>query len=239
MHISMWSPPRTISTALMRSWDIRPDTFVCDEPLYAYYLKATGESHPVADEIVAQHDNQWQSVVAWLTGPVPEGYDIFYQKQMAHHLLPEIDRGWLDRVTNCFLIRDPREMLPSYVKKNGLPRLEDTGYPQMLEIFQQIRSRGASTPPVIDSRELLEDPPRILDLLCSALQISYTDKMLSWPPGPRATDGVWANHWYKEVLTTTSFGPYRPKFDPVPDELGDVFERCDIIYQELFEYRLR
>ncbi|MEO2047766.1 MAG: hypothetical protein ABGX16_14475 [Pirellulales bacterium] len=121
MHIAMWSPPRTISTALMRSWGNRPDTFVCDEPLYAYYLKATGESHSVADEITAQHDNHWQSVVAWLTGPVPEGREIFYQKQMAHHLLPEIDRSWLDRVTNCFLIREPREMLPSYVKKKRLP----------------------------------------------------------------------------------------------------------------------
>jgi hypothetical protein len=238
MYVAMWSPPRTISTALMRSWDNRPDTVVCDEPLYAYFLKATGVSHPVAEEIITQHDNQWQSVVSWLTGPVPEGREIFYQKHMAHHLLPQIDRGWLDCVTNCFLIRKPREMLTSYVKKNGLPRLEDTGYPQMLEIFQQVRSRGESTPPVIDSRDLLEDPPLILSRLCSSLDIPFTEKMLSWPPGPRATDGVWADHWYKEVLNTTSFGPYRPKPDQVPDELSEVFARCEEIYQELFEYRL-
>jgi len=238
MHIAMWSPPRTISTALMRSWDNRPDTFVCDEPLYAYYLKTTGKSHPVSAEIIAQHDHQWPSVVAWLTGPVPEGRAVFYQKQMAHHLLPAVDRGWLDSVTNCFLIRDPGEMLPSYVRKNGIPRLQDTGYPEMLEIFRQVRSGGVATPPVIDSRELLEDPPRILGLLCASLEVLFTDKMLSWPPGPRATDGVWAKHWYKEVLTTTSFGPYRPKSDPVPNELDDVLARCDEIYQELFEYRL-
>jgi len=222
----------------MRSWDNRPDTIVCDEPLYAYYLKATGESHPVANEIITQHDNQWQSVVSWLTGRVPEGREIFYQKHMAHHLLPQIDRSWLDRVTNCFLIREPREMLTSYVKKNGLPRLEDTGYPQMLEIFQQVHTRGGAAPPVIDSRELLEDPPWILGKLCSSLNIQFTEKMLSWPSGPRTTDGVWADHWYKEVLNTTSFGPYRPKPDPVPDELSEVFARCEEIYQELFEYRL-
>jgi hypothetical protein len=238
MYIAMWSPPRTISTALMRSWENRPDTFVCDEPLYAYYLKATGELHPMASEIIAQHDDRWQNVVAQLTGPVPEGREIFYQKQMAHHLLPEVDRDWLDGVTNCFLIRDPREMLTSYVKKNGLPRLEDTGYPQMLEIFQQVRSRGEAIPAVIDSRELLEDPPKILGLLCASLGVPFTDEMLSWPSGPRATDGIWADHWYKEVFTTTSFGSYRPKSDAVPDELGDVLTRCENIYQELFEQRL-
>lgn len=238
MPIAMWSPPRTVSTALMRSWGNRPDTFVCDEPLYACFLKASGQPHPMADEIIARHDSQWQSVVAWLTGPVPGDREIFYQKHMAHHLLPEVDRGWLDRVTNCFLIRDPREMLPSYVKKNGLPRLEDTGYPQMREIFQQVRANGTAVPPVIDARELLEDPRRTLELLCASLDIPFTEKMLSWPPGPRTTDGVWADHWYSEVLTTTSFGPYRPKSEPVPDELADVLAQCQTLYDELFEFRL-
>lgn len=239
MHIAMWSPPRTISTAFLRSWENRPDTYVCDEPLYAYYLNATGLDHPMAKEIIAEHDHQWQSVVDWLTGPVPEGREIFYQKHMAHHLLPAVDRGWLDRVTNCFLIREPREMLTSYVRKNGLPRLEDTGYPQMLEMFRQVCSHSGATPPVVDSRELLEDPPRVLNLLCDALSIPFSDKMLSWPPGPRATDGVWAEHWYPEVVTTTSFGTYRPKPDSLPAELNDIFAKCDEIYQELFEHRLR
>ncbi|MGI9428219.1 MAG: hypothetical protein ACR2NM_06145 [Bythopirellula sp.] len=238
MYIAMWSPPRTISTALMRSWENRPDTFVCDEPFYSYFLKATGDPHPLANQIIAQHDHRWQSVVSWLTGPVPEGYQIFYQKHMAHHLLPEIDREWLDHVTNCFLIREPHEMLTSYVKKHGLPRLENTGYPQMLEIFHHVRSQSGAIPPVIDSRELLENPPKVLRLLCASLGVQFSDDMLAWPSGPRVTDGVWGDHWYKEVLVTTSFGPYRPKPDAVPDELSDVLKRCEDLYQELFDYRL-
>ena len=40
----MWSGPRNISTALMRSWESRGDTAVWDEPLYAHYLEETGVS---------------------------------------------------------------------------------------------------------------------------------------------------------------------------------------------------
>ncbi len=239
MHVAMWSSPRTISTALMRSWGNRPDTFVCDEPLYAYFLKSTGLPHPMADDIVARHDSDWRSVVEWLTGPVPEGRAIFYQKHMAHHFLPEIDRGWLDRVTNCFLIRDPREMLPSYVKKNGTPQLKDTGYPQMLDIFEHIRTRTGFVPPVIDSRDVLQSPRQTLEALCAALDVEFTENMLNWPPGPRATDGVWAEHWYGEVLSTTSFQPYRPKSDSIPAALGDVYAACDAIYRQLYEHRLQ
>lgn len=239
MHVAMWSPPRTISTALMRSWGNRPDTFVCDEPLYAYFLKSTGLPHPMADDIIVRHDSDWRSVVEWLTGPVPEGRTIFYQKHMAHHFLPEIDRGWLDRVTNCFLIRDPREMLPSYVKKNDMPRLEDTGYPQMLDIFEHVRSRSGLVPPVIDSRDVLQSPRRTLQALCAALDVGFMEEMLSWPPGPRDTDGVWAAHWYGEVLATTSFQAYRPKSDPIPAALDAIYATCDSIYRQLYEHRLQ
>src|SRR6266851_353250 len=109
-RIAMWSGPRNISTAMMRAWGNRPDSFVCDEPLYAHYLVRTRAPHPGIDEVIAHQENDWRKVVAWLTGPVPDGKAIFYQKHMTHHLLPAIDRGWLDRVTNAFLIRAPREV---------------------------------------------------------------------------------------------------------------------------------
>jgi len=237
MHIAMWSPPRTVSTALMRSWGNRADTSVCDEPLYAYYLKTTGLPHPLAEEIIAEHDHDICSVLAWLTGPVPAGRTIFYQKHMAHHLLSQVDRAWLSRVINCFLIRDPREMLPSYVKKNGLPRFEDTGFPQMHEIFQLVRSQTATIPPVIDSRELLQAPRRTLQLLCDRLEVPFTESMLQWPAGPRATDGVWAKHWYSEVVRTTTFGEYRQRHEPIPSELKGIAAECEAIYQDLFRYR--
>ena len=234
----MWSGPRNISTAMMRAWGNRPDTFVCDEPLYAHYLQQTGLPHPGADEVIRHHEADWRKVVDWLTGDVPQGKAIFYQKQMAHHLLPEIDRGWLMHVTNCFLIREPREMITSLIKITPQPTLPDTGLPQQLEIFNLVRERTGEIPPVLDAQDVLGDPRRMLQLLCERLGITFRDEMLNWPAGPRETDGIWAKHWYKEVETSTSFRPYRPKSDPLPQEFTQLYNDCRAIYETLHAQRL-
>lgn len=136
---------------MMRSWGNRPDTFVCDEPFYAHYLEAIGRDHPGANEVIAHGETDWRKVVQGLIGDVPERKHIFYQKQMTHHLLPQIDRAWLPLVTNCFLIRDPAEVIVSYVKKNNDPTLEDIGFVQQAEIFDWVRTHSGAVPPVIDA----------------------------------------------------------------------------------------
>jgi hypothetical protein len=237
-RIAMWSGPRNISTALLRSWGNRPDTFVCDEPLYAHYLLKTAIPHPGADEVIRHQETDWRKVVAWLTGEVPNGKRVFYQKHMAHHLLPEIDRGWLDQVTNAFLIREPREVVTSFVRVAGEPQLPDTGFPQQLEIFSLVRQRTGRVPPVVDARDVLEDPARLLRLLCQALDVDFSEAMLSWPAGLRPTDGVWAKYWYDAVVKTTSFQPYRPKNEAVPPHLAGLLEQTQATYRQLYEHRL-
>jgi hypothetical protein len=237
-RIAMWSGPRNISTALLRSWGNRPDTFVCDEPLYGYYLRKAGIPHPGADEVIRHQENDWRKIVAWLTGIVADGKTVFYQKHMAHHLLPEIDRAWLGQVTNAFLIREPREVVTSFVRVAGEPRLEDTGFPQQLEIFSLVRQRAGRVPPVVDARDVLKDPARLLRLLCQALDVDFTEAMLSWPAGPRPTDGVWAKYWYDAVVKTTSFQPYRSKNEPVPAHLAGLLEEAQGLYRQLYEHRL-
>lgn len=239
LRIAMWSGPRNISTALLRSWGNRSDTFVCDEPFYAHYLVQTKLAHPGADEVIRHQENDWRKVAAWLTGPIPEGKTIFYQKHMAHHLLPNMERGWLDDVTNCFLIREPREMLTSLLHILPQPTLADTGLPQQLEIFRQVQERTGRTPPILDARDVLDNPRQMLGLLCDALNVQFTEAMLSWPPGPRNTDGVWAKYWYAAVEKTTAFQPYKPKDEPVPDSLRGLLEQGAALYQQLFSQRLR
>jgi hypothetical protein len=239
VRIAMWSGPRNISTAMMRAWGNRGDTLVIDEPFYAYYLKATGKQHPGAEEVIAAGEIDWRKVVAQLTGAVPNDTSIFFQKQMTHHLLPEVDRRWLDEVTNCFLIRDPREVIASYIKKREDPALEDLGYVQQAEIFDFVRTRAESLPPVLDARDVLENPERMLRLLCDSVGVEFSESMLSWPPGLRQTDGVWAKHWYGEVATTTSFRRYRPTDQQVPERLREIYERCRECYDRLYRHRLR
>ena len=239
VRIAMWSGPRNISTVIMRAWGNRADTVVVDEPLYAYYLERTGKKHPGATEIIARGETDWRKIVEQLIGPIPNGKRIYFQKHMTHHLLPEIDRRWIVDLTNCFLIRDSREVILSYIKKNPEPTLEDLGFIQQLEIFDFVQKQTGRTPPVIDARDVLENPRKILELLCDAIGVEFDAAMLSWPPGLRDTDGVWAKYWYDEVARFTSFQPYKPREGDIPDHLREIYKQCRECYERLYEYGLR
>lgn len=235
----MWSGPRNISTAMMRSWGSRADAIVCDEPLYAHYLTHIDASrHPGFRETLAAHDADWRRVVAWLTGPVPSGVRVFYQKHMAHHLLPNIELDWVDRLTNCLLIRAPRAMLASLLEFLQEPTLADTGLPQQVALFRRLSATGPR-PPVIDGRDVLENPRRLLGLLCDAVGVEFDDAMLSWAPGPRETDGAWGPYWYAKVYETTTFGPYLPSAAELPPRFEPLAQECETLYAELAEHRLR
>jgi Sulfotransferase domain len=229
----MWSGPRTVSTALMRSFGNRPDTVVADEPLYAFYLARTGIDHPGRDEIVASMPTDWRAVLdALATAPLPAGKSVYYGKHMTHHLLPEVDRRALAPLTHAYLIRDPAELLASYAKVRSAPELDDLGIRQQAEIFD------AFPGPVLDSRDLLAAPEPMLRALCGALRIPFTTAMLSWPPGPRETDGVWGPYWYRRVWESTGFGPASPPPGPLPPHLAPLADRCRPYYERLRARRL-
>lgn len=241
IRLAMWSGPRNISTAMMRAWGNRSDTFVCDEPLYAHYLDVTRKPHPGIDEVIAAGETDWQKVAAWLTGPIPEGKSIFFQKHMTHHLLPHISRDWLGSVTSCFLIRHPRDVLRSYTKIVDKPTAEDVGFPQQAEIFDWACQHTGKTPPVIDAVDVRNRPRDILAALCDAVGVPFQDSMLSWAPGMRPTDGVWAKYWYKEVETSTCFRPVDSNpvpAEPLPKWLNKVYEECLGHYEKLYAQRL-
>ena len=209
-----------------------------DEPFYSYYLKTTGKEHPAASDVIANGETNWRKVINHLTGSVPNGRKIFFQKQMTHHLLPEVDRKWLGEVTNFFLIRDPAEVIPSYIKKNPDPTVQDLGFVQQVEIFDWLRQQSGSVPPIVDAKDVLQNPERILRLLCQAVGVEFDCAMLSWPPGVRETDGIWGKYWYDEVARSTSFKPYRPKNEPVPDRLREIQNQCRECYERLYKHRL-
>jgi hypothetical protein len=233
----MWSGPRTLSTALMRSFGNRADTVVADEPLYGYYLNATGISHPGRDEIIRSMPADWPEVIEQLvTGELPPGKTVFYQKHMTHHLLADVDRRALGGLRHAFLIREPRRLLASYAKVRDTPTLADLGLEQQVEIFRRFGG------PVIDAAELAARPRPALEALCDALAIPFDPAMLAWPAGPRATDGVWARYWYAGVWASTGFtAPAAGGTDgrpELPPELEPLAARCQPFYAELAEHRL-
>lgn len=238
-RIAMWSGPRNISTALMRAWENRPDTHVHDEPLYAHYLRQTGLPHPGAAEVIAAYPTDWREVVDQLTGPLPDGISIYYQKHMTHHMLPNIGREWMLKLTNCFLIRDPGQVIVSLAKVLGTPTIDQTGIPQQHELFTFVQTMTKETPPVIDSADVLADPQDVLSKLCAAVDVPFDEAMLSWPPGPRESDGNWAPYWYASVEQSTGFMPPLAEPAPVPPELQPLVDECMPLYDQMREHAIR
>jgi hypothetical protein len=239
LRIAMWSGPRNISTAMMRAWENRGDCAVSDEPLYAHYLHATGADHPVREEVMTAGETDWRKVVASLHGPAPEGKPIWYQKHMCHHLLPGMDLNWIDTLTNVLLIRDPAEVVASYLRARGTVSAEEIGLPQQAELYERLSAGQGGPPPVIDASDFLHDPAGHLHALCSLLGIDYTERMLNWPAGPRASDGVWASHWYHAVWNSTGFEHPRPRSENLDAGASQVVEQCRGFYEMLRVHRLR
>ena len=240
LRIAMWSGPRNISTAMMRAFGQRADCAVSDEPFYAAYLAATGLDHPMRAEVIASQPRDWRDVAVAMAGPVPGGRALWYQKHMTQHMLPEFGRDWIDGVANAFLIRAPEAVLASYAQKRGDFTLEEIGLPAQVDLFERAAQRLGKAPPVISGADVLADPRRALGALCRALGVAFDPAMLSWPPGRRDTDGVWAPAWYGAVEQSTGFGPPQREvgFEDLPDGLKRIAEAARPYYERLERHRL-
>lgn len=238
LRIAMWSGPRNISTAMMRAWENRADTAVIDEPFYAHYLLATGVDHPGRDEVLASQENDAAAVAAMLTGPIPDNLPIWYQKHMTQHMLPDMPLDWLDGVSNCFLIRHPAAVVASFTIQRPDAAAWELGFEQQARLFDHVCNRLGAAPPVIDASDVLKNPAGILGALCARLGIAFSPAMLEWPRGPRATDGVWAPHWYASVERSTGFAPYRDHEDRLSSFHRKLVDQCQPHYDRLSPYRL-
>jgi len=241
IRIAMWSGPRNISTAMMRSFENRSDTVVVDEPFYAAFLAETGADHPMRDEVLASQPTRWRDVANALSGPTPTGAAVWYQKHMTHHMLPDFGLDWANGCRNAFLIRAPEAVLASYTLKRENVTLADIGVERQRELFERESDRIGAAPPVIDSADVLADPRATLGKLCAAVGIEFSDRMLSWPAGKRDSDGVWAPAWYDKVERSTQFAPPRApaEIKNVGDNLRRIADAARPHYERLAAFRLR
>ena len=238
IRIAMWSGPRNISTAMMRSFGARPDTVVSDEPFLGAYLKASGERQPMADEIVATMDCDFGSVLKAMEGEAPGHQQVWYQKHMPHHMVGAVSIADMPSHRHAFLIRTPERVAASYAAKNDLTRPDVLGYSTMRRYFESESERMGRPAAVVDADDVLIDPARTLPALCTALDIPFTVAMLSWAKGPHPQDGIWGAHWYASVNASTTFaGP--PKTVPVLSAAHQaIADACRADYEALRRYRL-
>lgn len=235
VRVAMWSGPRNISTAMMRSWENRSDCAVWDEPLYAAYLHRTGLDHPGRDDILASQSSDLDSVVAMLLER--DDAPVQYAKHMAQHISDEMDLAWTRAAFNALLIREPRAVVASYVRAREACEPADIGLLQQQRLYAYWREHDIGAP-VIDSADFLQDPEAYLRHLCGWAGIGFESAMLAWPPGPRDSDGVWAPHWYDAVHASTDFAPYRPREVDLSAHDAAVAEACRGAYDELRSARL-
>jgi hypothetical protein len=238
VRVAVWSGPRNISTALMRAFENRPDTVVVDEPLYAAYLARTGIDHPARGTVIASQPTDLNTAIAGLTAPLPAGRRVHYAKHMAHHVSPDMDLCWTLGFRNVLLIRDPVEVVDSYVRAREACEPDDIGLPQQGWLIELWDSEKLEVP-IIDAGDFLRAPEAHLCWLCDWLGIPFTNRMLSWPPGPRPSDGVWAPHWYASVWASTGFEPWRPRETNLSAHDAAVAEACRPIYDALHRRRVQ
>ncbi|MEN9933182.1 MAG: hypothetical protein RIS17_1755 [Pseudomonadota bacterium] len=235
-RIAMWSGPRNLSTAMMRSFGARADCHVSDEPFYGAYLKHTGDDHPMAAEVIADMDCDWHSVTAALSGPCDR--PVWYQKHMVHHMVGPVEMGDMAGFRHAFLIRAPERVIASYAQKREVVTAEGLGFAKQRQWFEAEADRLGHAPPVVDSADVLADPEGTLSRLCAALGISWDDAMLRWPAGPRDTDGVWAPHWYGRVLASTGFEGREGPLPVLDGEAARVRDDCRPHYEAMAQYKL-
>ena len=231
----MWSGPRNISTAMMRSFSSRSDTYVSDEPFYANYLMRTGIDHPGREEIIESYDTDYDSVISDLQNDIPDNKSIWYQKHMAQHIDPTDNLNWTNNFLNCLLIRNPNEVIPSFLQKSSITDLDELGYSQQLKLLKYHDYKI----PTVDAKDILLNPKSMLTKICSFFKIEFEKEMLFWNQGSHPQDGIWGKYWYDRLWESTTFSTYKENTSFVDDQYKDLLEKCTIIYNELYKYRIR
>lgn len=231
IRIAMFSGPRNISTTLLRSFENRADTRVFDEPFYAAYLRRSGADHPMREEILRAHESDPVRVARMLAREGAAA--ISFEKHISFHFPPASDFSWLEGARAFHLIRNPRAMAASYVRKLNDVRPIADSYARQRELDA---ARGPF--PVIDAEDVCRDPEAMLRALCRALGVAFDNAMMSWPAGARVSDGAWAPHWYDAVRASTGFKPLRPAPQALAPALEDAASACMADYEALHKRRL-
>ena len=232
----MWSGPRNISTAMMRSFENRVDTDVVDEPFYAYYLKKTGLKHPMYKEIIAKYESDYNRIIHHITSDTKK---IVFIKHMTQHINLDSDLSWINKGKNIFLLRDPIKVIKSYIKNNNIINSSDIGFPEQLKIFKYVKKNNKSNFIVINADYILKNPKIILSEICKKLQIKFDERMLSWKSGERSSDGIWSKIWYKNVIKSEKFQLQKTEKIEIPNKYNEIYQECLRIYKELNQYSIQ
>ena len=232
----MWSGPRNISTALMRSFENRNDIMVIDEPFYAYYLKFSENKHPLYRKIINNYETNEIKIINKI---LKQNNKNKFIKHMTHHINLNTNLNWIKNTKNFFLIRHPEKVINSYIKKNKLNNINDLGFIEQVKIFEYVKKFSKQKPIVINSSSLLKNPKNILSKLCNKLDLKFEPSMLKWPKGERNSDGIWSTVWYKSVINSSKFNKEKVNKINIPKKYHNILNECLDLYSKLNRYSIK
>ena len=147
-------------------------------------------------------------------------------KHMPHHMLPEFPLGLGRGLRACAPDPPPPPaFLASYSAKHDKVNYEEIGFDQQAAFYEMFPG------PVVDSADIRRDPAAMLSRLCAEIGLPFTERMLSWPAGPKPFDGAWGPHWYGAVHRSTGFAPAEGRLPPVAPEHADHVARALPVYE--------
>ncbi|CAF1207083.1 unnamed protein product [Adineta steineri] len=227
----------------MYSFNQRSDTVALDEPFYGIWLAQNNRRHPNFDEILQTLECHNADKILDLIEEKENVKGNVFVKNMAN-TVKYMNQTRVLNYRPLILIRHPAETIVSHAKIAADITAEDLCLKDQVQLYDYFKERRREDPVVIDGNELRRDPSSILSQVCHRLDLPFTEEMLSWPPGPKSIDGLWAAARHKDVHASSGFLPPSPSSiqvtkENIPKELISVYDQALPHYQKMFSHCIR
>lgn len=244
MHkiIALWAVPRSTSTAFEWMMRQRGDLdclhepfgeawYQGQDPLWPRYKSGEKTTPGLSIESV------WADIQRRASeGPV-------FIKDFPHYINHMWDREFLSHFAHAFLIRDPAKTISSiYNKWPDFDELE-VGFPEQRALFDLLTAIHGTSPPVIDSDDLLENPHAMTEAFCAAVGIPFIEEALSWEAGGDPSAHSWwdGGSFHANLANSTGLAPQKRRYIEVenaPERVQRVHRRMKPHYDHLYRNRI-
>ena len=245
----LWATPRSTSTAFEWMMRMRGDMACFHEPFgEAWYQGPDARAPRPAPPDRRKADVTFESV--WGRMQDAAANRPVFSKDMPHHTDHLWSDAFLNRIDHSFLIRHPAKVLASLHRSYQKAGMTDGFEPHEISFASQHRlfhllvERTGSAPVVIDSDDLLADPPAMVRRYCEAIGIPFIEDALSWEPGAR-NEVLWYDGnddiWHASLRDSDGLKAQDPKpADPeaLPDNLRRYYDEFMRLYGDLHAHRL-
>lgn len=234
--LGLWSVPRGRSTAFFRMMRERGDHVVLFEPfvmLHRLGSMTVGDITAASDAALAE---AMQHVAARSR--------VFFKMTGLRHIDLASSRDFLRSGTHTFLIREPKAVISSLFAMSEKLSLdvsrENVGFERLTEIYDAVAEETGRRPVLINSDELLADPPGIVREYCAAVGIPFIPESLCWETGALPEYKI-SVPWHELTMRSTGFSDPGSQYEDTTDNnpmLAEYLEYNLPLYQRLNEHRL-